>query len=241
MRERTSLEDQITAIKRLEQELDDAVDPDRARRSRGRRRDRPRGRGGNPRAAGRGGAPPGRNAPVRAKPTATTPMSRSIPAPAAPRARTGPRCCSACMRAGPSAAATRSSSWRSPTAKRPASRARRLLIKGHNAYGWLKTESGVHRLVRISPFDSNARRHTSFASVWVYPVVDDRINIEINGIGLPDRHVPLLRRRRPAREHDRFGGAHHAYPDRHRRRLPAGTLAAQEPRDRLEHAARPAL
>jgi peptide chain release factor 2 len=55
-----------------------------------------------------------------------------------------------------------------------------LLIKGHNAYGWLKTESGVHRLVRISPFDSNARRHTSFASVWVYPVVDDSIDIEIN-------------------------------------------------------------
>lgn len=54
-----------------------------------------------------------------------------------------------------------------------------LQIKGHNAYGWLKTESGVHRLVRISPFDSNARRHTSFASVWVYPVVDDRIQIEI--------------------------------------------------------------
>ncbi|WP_102938093.1 peptide chain release factor 2 [Methylocystis bryophila] len=55
-----------------------------------------------------------------------------------------------------------------------------LLIKGHNAYGWAKTESGVHRLVRISPFDSNARRHTSFASVWVYPVVDDRIDIEVN-------------------------------------------------------------
>ena len=55
-----------------------------------------------------------------------------------------------------------------------------LLIKGHNAYGWLKTESGVHRLVRISPFDSNARRHTSFASVWVYPVVDDSIKVEIN-------------------------------------------------------------
>jgi peptide chain release factor 2 len=53
-------------------------------------------------------------------------------------------------------------------------------IKGPDAYGWLKTESGVHRLVRISPFDSNARRHTSFASVWVYPVVDDKINIEIN-------------------------------------------------------------
>ena len=51
-------------------------------------------------------------------------------------------------------------------------------IKGRNAYGWLKTENGVHRLVRISPFDSNARRHTSFASVTVYPVVDDRINID---------------------------------------------------------------
>lgn len=55
-----------------------------------------------------------------------------------------------------------------------------LLIKGHNAYGWLKTESGVHRLVRISPFDSAARRHTSFSSIWVYPVVDDSIDIQIN-------------------------------------------------------------
>jgi peptide chain release factor 2 len=53
-------------------------------------------------------------------------------------------------------------------------------ITGPNAYGWLKTESGVHRLVRISPFDSAARRHTSFSSVWVYPVVDDTIEIEIN-------------------------------------------------------------
>lgn len=55
-----------------------------------------------------------------------------------------------------------------------------LLVNGQNAYGWLKTESGVHRLVRISPFDSNARRHTSFASVWVYPVVDESIEIEVN-------------------------------------------------------------
>ena len=54
-----------------------------------------------------------------------------------------------------------------------------LLIKGYNAHGWLKTESGVHRLVRISPFDSNARRHTSFASVWVYPVIDDKIDIDV--------------------------------------------------------------
>ncbi len=54
-----------------------------------------------------------------------------------------------------------------------------LLIKGENAYGYAKTESGVHRLVRISPYDSAARRHTSFSSVWVYPVIDDDIDIEI--------------------------------------------------------------
>ena len=52
-------------------------------------------------------------------------------------------------------------------------------VSGHNAYGWLKSESGVHRLVRISPFDSQARRHTSFASVWVYPVIDDSIEVNI--------------------------------------------------------------
>jgi peptide chain release factor 2 len=54
-----------------------------------------------------------------------------------------------------------------------------IKISGHEAYGWLKTESGVHRLVRISPFDSNAKRHTSFASVWVYPEIDDNIDIQI--------------------------------------------------------------
>ncbi|WBU57804.1 peptide chain release factor 2 [Paracoccus sediminicola] len=59
-------------------------------------------------------------------------------------------------------------------------------ISGHNAYGWLKTESGVHRLVRISPYDSSARRHTSFSSVWVYPVVDE--NIEIN---VPDSDIRI--------------------------------------------------
>ncbi len=54
-----------------------------------------------------------------------------------------------------------------------------LKVTGHNAYGWLKTESGIHRLVRISPYDSAARRHTSFSSVWVFPVIDDSIEIEI--------------------------------------------------------------
>jgi peptide chain release factor 2 len=59
-------------------------------------------------------------------------------------------------------------------------------ISGHNAYGWLKSESGVHRLVRISPYDSAARRHTSFSSVWVYPVVDDNIEITI-----PDNEIRI--------------------------------------------------
>jgi peptide chain release factor 2 len=59
-----------------------------------------------------------------------------------------------------------------------------LQVSGPNAYGWLKTEAGVHRLVRISPFDANARRQTSFASVWVYPVVEDNIEIEINDADL---------------------------------------------------------
>jgi peptide chain release factor 2 len=59
-----------------------------------------------------------------------------------------------------------------------------MKVSGPNAYGWLKTEAGVHRLVRISPFDSAARRHTSFASVWVYPVIDDSIDIQINDADL---------------------------------------------------------
>ena len=54
-----------------------------------------------------------------------------------------------------------------------------IRVNGFNAYGWLKTESGVHRLVRISPFDSNARRHTSFSSIWVFPVIDNSIKVEI--------------------------------------------------------------
>ena len=70
-----------------------------------------------------------------------------------------------------------------------------IKISGHNAYGWLKSESGVHRLVRISPFDSAARRHTSFASVGVYPVVDDNIQIEINESALPAPADSILTKR----------------------------------------------
>jgi peptide chain release factor 2 len=70
-----------------------------------------------------------------------------------------------------------------------------LLVKGENAYGYAKTESGVHRLVRISPYDSSARRHTSFSSVWVYPVIDDNIDIEINP-KRTSRSTPIAHRAR---------------------------------------------
>ncbi len=69
-----------------------------------------------------------------------------------------------------------------------------IQVKGRNAFGWLKTESGVHRLVRISPFDSNARRHTSFASVTVYPVVDDAIQIDLQPRRRRDADHALRRR-----------------------------------------------
>ena len=149
-------------------------------RGRGRPGGRRRRRSGARQAARGGGAARAREPACRARPTPTTAISKSMPAPAAPRRRTGPRCCCACMSAGPRRTATRSSGSRRAPARAPASNRRRCRINGPDAYGWLKTESGVHRLVRISPFDSNARRHTSFASVWVYPVVDDKIEIEIN-------------------------------------------------------------
>jgi peptide chain release factor 2 len=102
------------------------------------------------------------------------------PAPAAPKARTGRPCCCACTPAGPKAARLQGRASRIHDGEEAGIKSATLLVKGHNAYGWLKTESGVHRLVRISPYDSNARRHTSFAVVWVYPVIDDSIEIEVN-------------------------------------------------------------
>ena len=179
MQERTSLEDRLSAIGRIERELDDQIelielgeaenDPavvteaEKALRNL-RKRSRP--------ARARGAA-------VRRGRRQRQPISKSMPAPAAPRARTGPTCCCACTRAGPSSTASRSSISKRPQGEEAGIKSATIQIKGHNAYGWLKTEAGVHRLVRISPFDSNARRHTSFASIAIYPVIDDRIIIDI--------------------------------------------------------------
>ncbi len=78
-----------------------------------------------------------------------------------------------------------------------------IQISGHNASGWLKTEAGVHRLVRISPFDSNARRHTSFSGVQVFPIIDDSIKIEIKEGDVRTDTMRLGRRRWSARQQDR--------------------------------------
>ena len=164
-----------------------------------------------------------------------------MPAPAAPRARTGPTCCCACTRAGPRSTATRSSSSEETQGEEAGIKSATIQVKGRNAYGWLKTEGGVHRLVRISPFDSNARRHTSFASVKVYPVIDDRIKIDIKESDVRTDTLRCERRRRPARQQDRVGDPPDAHPDRHRGLLPERPLAAPQPRAGLGHAARAAL
>ena len=116
-----------------------------------------------------------------------------------------------------------------------------IQVKGHNAYGWLKTENGVHRLVRISPFDSNARRHTSFASVAVLSGGRRPHQDRDQRSRRAHRHDALAGRRRAARQQDRIRGAPDPHPDRHRGGVPAGALAAQEPRSGLGHAARAAL
>ena len=98
-----------------------------------------------------------------------TPFSKSMPAPAAPRRRIGPRCCCACTTRWAEQHGYKIQLMEQSEGEQAGLKSVTVQVSGDNAYGWLKTEAGVHRLVRISPFDSAARRQTSFASVWVYP------------------------------------------------------------------------
>ncbi len=162
--------------------------------------------------------------------TARTRSSRFIRAPAAPSRRTGPRCCCACT----SRWTERRGFKREIIDFQPGDEAGiksvTLTIDGDYAYGLLAAEAGVHRLVRISPFDQAARRHTSFASLYVWPELPDDIDIEIDDKDLRIDTFRSSGRGRPARERDRLGRAHHAHPDGHRRVVSERAVAAQEPR-----------
>ena len=105
-----------------------------------------------------------------------------------------------------------------------------LTVAGDYAYGLLSAEAGVHRLVRISPFDQAARRHTSFASVLRLARAAGGRRRRDRREGPPHRHVPVERRRRPARQRHRLGRPHHAPADRHRRVVPERAIAAPQPR-----------
>ena len=102
-------------------------------------------------------------------------------------------------------------------------------ITGPNAYGWLKTEGGVHRLVRISPFDSAARRQTSFASIYVYPVIDDTIHIEIDPSDLKVDTFRASGAGGAAREQDGIGDPDHARSNGHHRGVPNRPVPAPQP------------
>ena len=103
-----------------------------------------------------------------------------------------------------------------------------IKVEGDYAFGLLRTETGVHRLVRKSPFDSAGGRHTSFASLFVYPEVDDSFEININPADVRTDTYRASGGRRPAHQQDRLGGAAHAHSDRHRRAVPERPFPAPQ-------------
>lgn len=107
-----------------------------------------------------------------------------------------------------------------------------MMVKGPNAYGMLKSEHGVHRLVRISPFDANARRQTSFSSLEVMPELDNNINIEINPADIEMQVYRSSGRRRPAHQQDVLRRPPDPQAHRHRDDLPDPAQPAAEPRVR---------
>ncbi len=194
-------------------------------RGRGRRlRRRPRRPGGDR----RGGRVP-EDARRRARPGERHPHHQRRGR-AAPTARTGRRCSCACTCAGASGAASSATSSTSRRGRRRGSRAPPCMVQGEYAYGYLAAEAGVHRLVRICPFDSNARRQTSFASVFAWPEIDEDDRDRDPRQGPAHRHLPLERGRRPARQRHRLRRAHHPPAHRHRGRLPERAQPEPQPR-----------
>ena len=158
--------------------------------------------------------------------------STSRRAAAAPRRRIGRRCCCACTFA---TASVKRLHDRDPRrvrrARSPASKSASVKVTGDYAYGYLRTETRrAPARAQESRSISNARRHTSFASVFVYPEVDETIEVEINPADLRIDTYRASRRRRPAHQQDRLGGADHASADEHRRAVPERPLAAPQPR-----------
>ncbi len=243
MRERQRSRTSSTAIGRIERELDDKVDADRTRRGREAietvvaeaeaalaKRSRPRRRGARSRRC------------CPARPTATTPISKSMPAPAAPRARTGPRCCCACIRAGPSSAATRSSMLEEQRRRRgrhqvgdPPDQGRQCLWLAEDrvaaCIAWCasRPSTATRGGTRPSPASGSIRWSTTASRSTSRRPTCASTPIARRGAG--GQHVNTTDSR----------GAHHPHADRHRRRVPERALAAQEPRQGLGHAARAAL
>ena len=179
MQERTALEDQLTSIGRIERELDDQLTMIELGEAEKDEKVVAEAEEALRKLKAEVGAPRARGAAVRRGRRQRQPISKSMPAPAAPRARTGPSMLLRMYTRWAEKHGYKVEFLEETPGEEAGIKSATIQVKGRNAYGWLKTEDGVHRLVRISPFDSNARRHTSFASVNVYPVIDDRIKIDI--------------------------------------------------------------
>ena len=161
--------------------------------------------------------------------TRATPSARCTPAPGAPTHRTGPRCCCACTASGPRPRLRLRGRPRAARAAEAGITSAEFVITGRYAYGWLAAEHGVHRLVRISPFDSQARRQTAFASFECRPLHRGRDQPgRDRRQGPAGRRLPIVGGRRPARQHDRLGRADHPPAHRDRRVVPERAEPAPE-------------
>ena len=148
--------------------------------------------------------------------------------------RTGPRCCCGCTRGGPSSDGFDVELDEIHHGEEAGIKCATFTLHGTNAYGLLSAERGVHRLVRISPFDAQKRRHTSFANLDVIPLLED-VDDEDVEIDPKDLRIDVYRSTGPGRavgQHHRLGRSHHAPPDRHHGRVPERAVAAAEPRGR---------